>query len=194
MNAKAYNISQKQMLTGKITALVQHLQQLAPHPDNSGYRGPLFIKSNPNARIAAEYDGMLGSMMLESIIAGAFTDAMSDTFGDWTQNIDMATVMECYSQYITDVAGKNDEPSEEHKRAHGQGTLARLSGKKIANSFNLRGSISTGMQAFLDDLPARLKIEKELTYYLRQLEMLDAPAPVYAPAPAAPKPAPKFAA
>ncbi|MBK6896982.1 MAG: hypothetical protein IPH06_10370 [Alphaproteobacteria bacterium] len=192
MYAKVANITQKQLLVGKITALAQHLQQLAPHPDRPGYKGPLFVKSNPNARIANERDGMLGAMMLEAMIGPAFSEALSDTCGEWTENIDFAATMECYSEYITDIAGKQNEPSEQHKRAHGQGTMARMSGKSIANSFNLRGSISAGMQSFLDDLPARLKVEKELAYYLRQLEMLDAPAPVYAPK--APAPAPKFAA
>lgn len=190
MNAKALQNSQRQALIGKIGALAQQISQFAPHPDKPSYRGPLFIKSSPNARIASERDGMLGMMMMETMLAGAFSEAMSDTFGEWTENVDLAAAMECYSEYITDIEGKRDE---QHIRAHGQGTLARLSGKKIANSFNMRGSISPGMQAFMDDLPARLQAEKELAYYLRQLELLNnAPAPAYAPAPAAPRP--RFAA
>lgn len=189
MNAKALQNTQRQALTGKIAALAQQISKFAPHPDKPGCRGPLFIKSSPNARVASDHDGMLGMMMMETMLADVFSDAMSDTAGEWTKDLDLATTLECYSEYITDIEGKRDE---QHIRAHGQGTLARLSGKKIANSFNMRGSISAGMQAFMDDLPARLQAEKELAYYLRQLEALDAPAPVYAPAPAAP--APRFAA
>ncbi|MCB1591544.1 MAG: hypothetical protein KDI90_03735 [Alphaproteobacteria bacterium] len=191
MYAKAYQNNQKQSLVGKIAGIVQKISQLAPHPDKPGHRGPLFAHSNPNARVASDHDGMLGMMMMETMLGTAFSDAMSDTCGEWTENIDFTAVMDCYSEYITDVAGKNDE---HHNQAHGQGTLARLSGKSIANSFNMRGSISSGMQAFLDDLPTRLQAEKELVYYLRQLELLDAPAPVYAPAAPAPAPRPRFAA
>ncbi len=189
MYARAYNNNTKQRdhIQSIITGLMHDIKQLAPHPDKPGYRGPLFIKSSPNARIASEHDGMLGTMMMEAMIGGAFSQAVSNTFGDWTQEIDLANTLECYSEYITDIEDKkSNDQDEQHIREHGQGTLARLSEKKIANSFNMRSSIDEAMQSFLDDLPKRLEKEKNLAYYLRQLEMMDAPAPAMVAAPAAP--------
>ena len=190
MHARAYRQDQKQELIGKISGLMKELQQLAPHPDKPGYTGPLFINANPNARIASEHDGMLGSMMMETLIGGFMTEALSDACGDWVHSIDINNAMELYSEYITDIE-RSKQQDEQDIQAHGQGTLARLSGKSISNSFNMRGSMSEGMQAFLDDMPKRMQVEKHLAYYLRQLEMLDAPMPAPAYAHPAPAPAPR---
>lgn len=171
--------SQRQAIMGTIMGLMQDLQQLAPHPDQPQNNGPLFIKSNPNFKAANDHDGMLGSMILESILGTAFTDAVSEVFGDCAQNFDAISALECYSEYITDIEG-----SAQKNAAHGQGTLARLSGKSISSGFNMRGSISTEMQGFMDDMPKRMKTERALAYYAKKLEMVDAQTPEYeAPAP-----------
>lgn len=190
MLSKSYNSSHRTSLLNTIASLAQQIQILAPHPEKPDYKGPLFVRSNSHARVASEHDGMLGTMMLEAITGAAVSDALSDSLGSWSHSIDFANALECYSEYITDIEGKRDQQDENHKRAHGQGTLARLSSKKIANSFNLRGSLSAGMQAFLDDMPKRMKLESNLAYYLRQLEMLDAPMPAFVPS----VPVPSFAA
>ncbi len=166
--------NQRQAIMGTIMSLMQDLQQLAPHPDQPQNNGPLFIKSNPNFKAANDHDGMLGSMILESILGTAFLDAVSETFGDCAQNFDAASALECYSEYITDVEG-----SAQQKAAHGQGTLARLSGKSISSSFNMRGAISPEMQSFMDDMPTRMKVERDLAYCAQQLEMIDAQRPEY---------------
>lgn len=163
---------QRQAIIGTIMGLMQNLQQLAPHPDQPQNNGPLFIKSNPNFKAANDHDGMLGSMILESVLGTAFMDAVSETFGGWAQDFDAMSALECYSEYITDVEGHAQKVA-----AHGQGTLARLSGKSISSSFNMRGSMSGGMQKFMDDMPKRMKIERDLSYYAKQLETLDAQTP-----------------
>ena len=174
MSYTANQNSQRQAIMGTIMGLMQNLQKLAPHPDQPQNNGPLFIKSNPNFKAANDHDGMLGSMILESVLGTAFMDAVSETVGDWAQNIDVNNAIECYSEYITDIEG-----SAQQKAAHGQGTLARLSGKSISSSFNMRGTISPAMQNFMDDMPKRMKTERDLAYCASQLEMIDAQAPSY---------------
>ena len=78
----AYNQqSQKQALIGNIMGLMKELQNLAPHPDCPGYKGPLFIQSNPNFKLSDERDGMLGSMIMEGMIGAAFSEAVSGMKG-----------------------------------------------------------------------------------------------------------------
>lgn len=182
------NDKQKEAILGTIAGLMNELQTLAPHPDMKSYKGPLFLKNNANLKASNDQDAMLGSMMMEAIVGVAFTEAMSemsDLAPDFLNNIDLGNIMECYSEYITEIEGNAQKVA-----AHGQGTLARLSGKPISNSFNMRSNIDEGMQAFLEDLPKRMTIEKNLAYYAKQLDVLglEQAAPQYA----APKP--RFAA
>ena len=174
MNYAINNDRQRYSIISNITALMQDLQKLAPHPEQPNNKGPLFIKSNANFKVANDHDGMLGGMVMESMLGAAFSEAVSDTFGSWSENLDLMNIMECYSEYITDIEGDNQKTA-----AHGQGTLARLSSKPLSGSFNIRSTISSEMQSFMDDLPKRMKIEHDLAYYAKQLDMLDAPAPQY---------------
>ncbi len=179
--------SQRQQIIGIMAGLMQELETLAPHPDQPQNKGPLFIKCDPNMKAANDHDGMLGSMIMESLLGTSFADAVSEAFGSCAQEIgeqvDISNAMECYSEYMTDI-----ESSTKKAAAHGQGTMARLSGKSISNSFNMRTTISQDMQSFMDDLPRRMKVERNLEYYAKQLNQLDAPAPQYDVA------APRFAA
>lgn len=176
MGNTAFEDKQRETLEGVINGLTGRLKRLAPHPSRPGYRGPLFIANHPSFKPVAEYDGMLGSMMLESLIGSAFAQAASDTFGDWCENIDATAALECYSTYITDIEDRTCEAA-----AHGQGTLARLSGKSIAGAFNLRSHLDEAMQAFLDDLPERLEIERDLAWCARRLGAPGVPQPAAAP-------------
>ncbi|MCK5375206.1 MAG: hypothetical protein KAJ40_07970 [Alphaproteobacteria bacterium] len=175
----AYNQqSQKQALIGNIMGLMKELQNLAPHPDCPGYKGPLFIQSNPNFKLSDERDGMLGSMIMEGMIGAAFSEAVSGMIEDATQQsfdlpagVDFSNLADLYSEYITDVTASKER--NEYIAAHGQGTLARMSGKSISKGFNLRASISENMQSFLDDLPKRMLIERNMAYYAKQLDFLN---------------------
>ncbi len=158
----------RQAVMSSITGLMQDLQKLAPHPDQPNNKGPLFIKSNHNFKVASDNDGMLGSMLIEGALGSAFSEAISESVGSWTQEFDATAAMECYSEYITDVEGSNQK-----KASHGQGTLARLANNPISSSFNMRSSINNEMQNFMNDLPRRMKIEHNLAYYAKQLDMLD---------------------
>ncbi|MCB1784229.1 MAG: hypothetical protein KDI13_09560 [Alphaproteobacteria bacterium] len=182
-----------QEVRGIIAGLMGQLAKLAPHPSQPGYHGPLFINHHSAFKAADAQDGMLGSMLIESMIGGAFSAAASqavserlgeqagDLTGSLCQSVDLSNALECYSEYITDI--ENDD-EHRHKAAHGQGTLARLSGKPISGAFNLRSSMTEGMQAFLNDLPERMQIEGDLAYYARQLDHMAMPAPAFtSPAP-----------
>ncbi len=175
----AYNQNgQQQQIRGIIAGLMNDLQKLAPHPDQPQNNGPLFIKCDPSMKAANDHDGMLGSMMMESLLGTAFADAVSECLGSGSQEIvedlDLTNALECYSAYITDI-----EQDKEDAAAHGQGTLARLSGKSISNSFNMRTTMQSGMQSFLDDLPSRMTIERNLAYYAKKLNTLEATPEVY---------------
>ncbi len=176
--------SQKQAIIGTISALVKQLQQLAPHPDRPNYSGPLFLSGNPNFKAANDQDGMLGSMLIEGMLGVAFGEACSEMTNGLSDHIDLNNAMELYSEFITDV----EKEDTQKIAAHGQGTMARMSGTSISSSFNLRSTLSEGMQLFLEDLPKRMTIERSLAYYARQLALLDAPAPHYS------MPKPQYAA
>lgn len=169
----AYQQNQKQNIIGAMQGLMRELQQLAPHPDQPSNNGPIFIQATADMKVANDHDGMLGSMLMEAIIGGGFSEAVSETCGDAVgaiaTQIDFGHVMDAYSEYISDVAKK----SQQEIAAHGQGTLASMSGTSISGGFNMRATISDGMQAFFEDLPKRMDIERSLAYYARQLQTLD---------------------
>lgn len=180
----AYNYNtknQKQILIGTIAGLVKELYKLAPHPDCPQYKGPLFIKTSPHFKPADDRESMLGSMILEGVLGAAFSEAVSTLVNDAAEdlglpeinmpNIDISNVMDCYEEYISDIEGKRED--KELAAKHGQGTMARMSGKSLSASFNMRSSISEGLQAFYDDLPKRMMIEKNMAYYAQQLDVLE---------------------
>jgi len=179
----AYQQHQKQQIVGAIQGLVNELQTLAPHPDQPNYKGPLFLKSNANFKAANDQDGMLGAMMLENMLGLVVAEFASDAANEFMNEFDMSNMLEAYSEYVSDVEGRT-----QHIAAHGQGTMARMSGTSISKGFNMRSHITEGMQAFYEDLPKRMTIERSLAHYARELAMLDAPQPQYA------APRPSFAA
>ncbi|MGN7438019.1 MAG: hypothetical protein ACTHOO_05175 [Alcanivorax sp.] len=190
MNYAYDTTNQKQAIIGTIMGLMSELKNLAPHPDRPNYHGPLFLNANPNFKTASDNDGMLGSMLLESMMGTAVTEALSETLSEdmsaWAESIDVSNIMDLYSEYITDI-----ERNTQKAAAHGQGTMARMSGTSISGGFNLRSNITEGMQAFFDDLPKRMTIERNMAYYAKQLDNLNA-APQYQHQYAAPRP--RFAA
>ncbi len=179
----AYRQNQKQQITGAIQGLVNELQTLAPHPDRANYKGPLFLAGNSNFKAANDHDGMLGAMMMESMMGLFVSEFASEAANDLMNELDLNNILEAYSEYISDVEG-----STQRNAAHGQGTMAKMSGTSISGGFNLRSQISEGMQAFYEDLPKRMTIERSLAHYARELAMLDAPAPQHS------APRPSFAA
>ncbi len=179
----AYQHNKRQQIIGAMQGLVNELQTLAPHPDCAQYKGPLFLKGNANFKAANDHDGMLGAMMMENMLGLVVSEVASDAANAFMNEFDISNALEAYSEYISDVEG-----ATQRNAAHGQGTMAKMSGTSISKGFNMRSTITEGMQAFYEDLPKRMTIERSLAHYARELAMLDVPQHQYA------APRPSFAA
>ena len=151
----------KKTIEGRIRGLAAKLYKLAPHPDNPEHRGALFISLSSQFKPAAEYEGMLGSVMLESFLSDVFTEASNDNVVN-ASVIDIAA--EAASEYL--------EYLEEKGR--GKGTFALGEHKTICNQFNEESDAK--MAAYLRDLRKRLQIEESIAALKRQMYSL----PVYA--------------
>jgi len=160
-------------IQGEIAGLMQQLKQCAPHPEQKDKLRPLFA-ANHDAFVPNDPNGgMLGTMMMESILGGVFNEVANDN-GISTAAIymDFDKIGEVMSEYLTDQA---------ESAAHGRGTYAIGAGKAISKGFNGSAQTSAQMQAFMRDLPARQDIEGRLADLARELDMLQAqdnqPAP-----------------
>lgn len=168
---------QRQTLQGVIAGLMGELAELAPHPDAPKNKGPVFLFSNPNLQTPSEYDGMLGSLLIQSMLGAAFTHAVSGLEhahgvqgGDISPAL-ISNAINAYSEYM------KDRPRFTPDTGEGKGTFALMSGKrKAANDFNGAAQESPAMEAFRRDLPRRLKIESALADACRKLEWLTSPA------------------
>lgn len=170
----SYGEHAKHQLMGQMRGLLTQLSHLAPHPDRPHHRGALFTALPGWCRLPSAADGLAGQVVMQSLLGAAFADASSltTTAAPTDSPLDanaLMTTLEAYDTYRSETT-----ESLQHKAAHGQGTLARMSGVSIKGSFNLRSHISPGLQAFLEDMPARLKIEGQLAWCLRRLAALEA--------------------
>jgi len=127
--------------------LMKELEKLAPHPNHhQTMSGPAFSSST-----GSDSDGMLGSMLLESLIGTAFMSAASDL-----PQVDYSNLADCASEYMQD----RQKPVEGYQI--GQKNV-------IAGAFNAQADSTPMMQAYLRDLPRRKGLEKWLAYYQRKL-------------------------
>ncbi len=167
MNTAINTSEQQAQIINQIQLLVKEIQKCAPHPDKPDQNGPLFLKSDPNHQLPAEYDGMLGSMVLESMLGLDFAAAAGEVAGSWLGSADM--MIEAGSTYMED-RSSNRPFQVGHGRA-------------IANDFNAIGSkgpeYQIMMNAYLADLPDRVRLETWLSHETRRLYSLwkNAPAP-----------------
>lgn len=144
-------------IEGRIKGLAKQLFQLAPHPENPDHSGPLFISLNSEFKPAAEYEGMLGSMMLESFLGEAFGEAANDNTATGVisaANLDV--IAETLSEYMQEREGQK----------RGKGTFALGEHKTICNSFNIESD--PVLSAYLADLDERLKIEETIAELERE--------------------------
>ena len=140
-------------IEGKMMGLMKELSKLAPHPNKPEHKGPLFVQISSEHEPPAEYEGMLGSMMMETVLSTAFSGATSNS----ENGLDITNLMDAASEYITDRAPRS-----------------YVLGKKgsIMQNFNSSAQRAILMKAFIHDLPARLGLEKWLAYYQRRLYAL----------------------
>lgn len=163
------NAEQQVQITVQIQQLVKELSKCAPHPDKPDHKGPMFIHADDSHKLPAEYDGMLGSMMLDA----GLSDFFSAASGGWADNLDQK--MDMASTYFQDRAPKQ--------------TFQLGQRRAIANDFNAIGSKGPAhqamMDAFLADLPTRVHLEKWIAHETRRLYGLRKQAMMMAPMPRA---------
>lgn len=165
------NIAEKaRNIEGQIAALMGRLSQLAPHPDRPHYKGPLFIRSVSGIKSSAEYEGMLGSMVLESVLGAAFSEVANDClshsgledFG--TQDMDLGSFLDAADEYFSD---------RDDLRGHGKGTFAIGEHKVLSPLFN-KDKKAAMMEAFLAQLPERMFVEGKIAQEEKELLRLRA--------------------
>jgi len=150
----------KRTIEGRIRGLAAKLNKLAPHPDMPNHRGPLFISLDKAFKPAAEYDGMMGSLALESVLGLSFAEAaINDNSGYYDtlanmSNFEMA--MEASSEYLKDLK----------KREHGQGSFAYGTHDKPVIEF------ANDVGDFVSTLGQRLEIEETLAELCKSLDAL----------------------
>ncbi len=135
---------------GVILGMLNTLEKLAAHPDNFNAKAPHFVSLNTSIRPAADYDGMMGSLILEQGLGTLFNDAAGSS-------LDVATVMDCASEYLSDRA--KDAPERDLGR--GKGTFALGEHKTICNDFSTCQR-EGALEAFYADCDERLDIEEAL--------------------------------
>ncbi len=169
MSNKVNRHTEKQSIISTINGLIENLQKLPTHPDQANSYAPIFLKGNDYFKPANENDGILGAIIIESLLGTAFSEAITEL----NESVYLDSTTELYSEYIKDKSEK-----EQKSAAHGQGTLARLSKKPITSNFNTQSS--TAMQNFMDSLAERMMIEQSLGHYAKELEIIDTPSYEYA--------------
>lgn len=142
-------------VTAQIQLLVKELSKCAPHPDRPEHKGATFLQMDDSHKPVAEYDGMLGSMLLDGGLSDAFSDAAGGN--GLTDNLDQK--MDMLSTYFQDRIQRQPFQLGQHR--------------VIANDFNEIGSRGTEYQAMMDafmaDLPTRLHLEKWIAHETRRL-------------------------
>ncbi len=147
---------QQKQIEATMMGLLKKLEKLAPHPNQPNYSGPTLVQINSDIKPPADYDGMLGSMMLDSMLGMAFGEVANMNAGNTT---------EALSTYIQD-----RQPSPPYKL--GQKTA-------ISGAFNTGASTGHMMNAYLADMPKRKAIETSLAHYQRLIYSLQKQAQLY---------------
>lgn len=146
------NIETKQ-IEGVLFALMKELKNLASHPDKPRSNGPDFVQVDSAYEPAAEYDGMLGSMVMDSMLGGAFTMA--------AEGVNWGDIIECASNFLQD---RSEKPFQVGQK------------KALSGSFN-RNGLSPAARAemlslYMSDLPRRLGMERWIAESQRKLYAL----------------------
>lgn len=142
--------SQIKQVEGVLFAVMKSLHKLAPNPEKPNHNGALFIQTDSSFEPPAEYEGMLGSLLIEGGLGSAFASASSGIGWD--------NIIDGISEFIQDRA-----PAQPYRI----GTR-----RAISNSFNTQSSNPTLMAAYLRDLPRRLGMERWVADYQRKFYAL----------------------
>ena len=182
MGFNTLNTKEKNQVKGAITALLNKLATLPATDGASPSKTPELLYKNDNLKPSAEYDGMLGSLILESFLGGAFNLAANDNTG--SANITGAQgtigmigpdeIAEFCSEYLQDRDSVTDKRG---KGTYALGERAAGERKTISTLFN-----SLPRRKAAPVTSAREAIEKSLAHFVRELEALDQPANNIGPA------------
>lgn len=177
MSQQAAAKAQIKTLEGVMAGLMQRLEKLAQHPDQKAHGAcPHFVSLHSCLTPAADYDGMLGSFILDQGLSCAFGD-----MGSGASGFDFQNIADCTSEFFTERA-----EAKEHKKdtGRGLGTFGLGEHRTICNLFNDEAR-KTALAAFYVDYAERLDIEEALVWVDRDMSLYyreaPSPAPIYGP-------------
>lgn len=87
------DFTQKKQIEKTIFSIMEQINSLTPHPARPDYSGPLFVKVDSAYKTPAAYDGMLGQLAMDSVLAESFMQAAAESVSE---------VVEGVSHYIQD--------------------------------------------------------------------------------------------
>jgi hypothetical protein len=163
---------QRKAVEGKIRGMVAKVYSLAPHPDRPDFKGPVLISLKSHFKPAAEYDGMLGSMMVDMMLGDVIGQALGSASNDnpvlpiatTLHHLDLDDLGELFSEYL--------QSREKQKKSaeKGQGTFALGEHKSICNLFN--DNTEEAMTAYTADLPKRMRLEQAINTLSKKADLL----------------------
>ncbi len=183
MTINTSRVKEKYEVKGAITALLNRLAALPALPGEASSKSPALLYKNDNLKPATESDAMLGMVLTEHFLGGAFNFAANDngTASD-TNGLQSAICMigpddlaEFYSDFLQDREADNGK--------RGKGTYALDGSRAICAAFN-KDANKTSTEA-VKISPARMAIEQNLAQLLRELEYLSASESIAPPEPIA---------
>jgi hypothetical protein len=146
----------------EIRGLAQQLSKLAPNPKTGLARASL-ISLNSAFRPAAEYEGMMGSMILDGFLGEAFSGAASNDNGilGAACSIDY-NMLEAADQYL------EREDKTHNNFGRGRGSIALYDQKPVSDAF--KAANAPAQNAYQQDLNERADIEQHIAGLLKELD------------------------
>ncbi len=163
MSTQAAVKAQINQIEGNMMGLMRRLEKLAAHPDHpTGPNSYHFVQLNTALHPPAEYDGLLGSFILDQGLVCAFGDMGGNASG-----FDFQNIADCASEFLVERSEATDQKKD---MGRGQGTFGLGEHKTICNSFN-DVARKQALAAFYFDLDERVDLESALASLDRDLSL-----------------------
>ncbi len=132
-------------------------------PGKSGFKGAGFIQLDSAFKAAADYEGMLGSIMLESMLGSVFAEVANDNPGMSALSAIDADFTEFAMEYMEESAhGQNN-------KGRGRGSIALYEREQSKSGANTLGLFNDAANDTLpDDIDQRLDIEGTIAHLQQQ--------------------------
>ena len=151
----------------QIHGLVRELSHLAPNPHAPSAQGPAFISLNNVFKPAAEYEGMMGSLLLDGFLGTAFADAANDNALSSSVFAVDNNMLEAAAQYMEERSEDHKDDKTHNNFGHGRGSIALYERTKTSMSpFNLCAQ-DNAIENYRANLGARMKLESHIAERLR---------------------------